>query len=135
MCYRLRAFVTKSLKITDLFICCDSGDSRSPAIGAALLYISGRGDDCIWNNPFYKPNLLVYRVMCTAFGKIVSEGELQEKKQQSDRALPKAIENADASGYKRWEVYECMPRQTDDCYSGGSVSDRFTASFKGSGER
>lgn len=92
--------------LTDLYICCDSGESRSPAIAAVLLILSGRSDDCVWNNPFYKPNLLVYRVMCKAFGIIITEEELFAKKQQNEQALSNAIESADVHNFKRWEIYD-----------------------------
>ena len=32
---------SSTTKITDLFICCDGGDSRSPAIAAAILRLLG----------------------------------------------------------------------------------------------
>ena len=39
--------------VEKLYIACDGGDSRSPAIAASILLASGRSDDCIWDNPFY----------------------------------------------------------------------------------
>ena len=53
--------------ITDLFIACDAGSSRSPAIAAALLRASGRSDKEIWQDPKCTPNPLVYRLACRAF--------------------------------------------------------------------
>lgn len=90
----------------DLYICCDSGESRSPAIAAALLTVSNRSDERVWNNPFYKPNLLVYRVMCRVFGKIISEEELIAKKKQNEEALARTIRNGRVDNYKRWEIYD-----------------------------
>lgn len=52
--------------ITDLYIACDAGCSRSPAIAAALLRASRRSDKTIWKNPRYYPNPLVYKTVCQA---------------------------------------------------------------------
>lgn len=53
--------------ITDLYIACDAGAARSPAIAAALLRASHRSDKTIWKNPRYYPNPLVYKTVCQAF--------------------------------------------------------------------
>ena len=53
--------------ITDLFIACDAGSSRSPAIAAALFRASRRSDKAIWINPRNYPNPLVYKTLCSAF--------------------------------------------------------------------
>ena len=53
--------------ITDLYIACDAGCSRSPAIAAALLRASHRSDMLIWKNPRYYPNPLVYKTLCDAY--------------------------------------------------------------------
>ena len=53
--------------ITDLYIACDAGCSRSPAIAAALLRASHRSDRTIWKNPRYYPNPLVYKAVCKAY--------------------------------------------------------------------
>lgn len=51
-----------------LYVCCDSGESRSAAIAAAILRRMGENDKPIWRNPRFHPNPLVYRVQCEAFG-------------------------------------------------------------------
>lgn len=54
--------------VTDLFICCESGESRSPAVAAALMLASGRKDKEIWQNPHYHPNQSVFQLVCRSFG-------------------------------------------------------------------
>ena len=47
-----------------IFICCDAGESRSPAIAAALYeHENGENADFIWNSSEYHPNMYVYRTM------------------------------------------------------------------------
>jgi len=53
----------EKLECEDLFIACDAGESRSPAIVAGLLKISGRDDSYIWQSKEYRPNTLVYRTI------------------------------------------------------------------------
>ncbi len=47
----------------DIFICCDSGESRSTAITAALVEMEGGDSSYIWEDKNYHPNKLVYDVM------------------------------------------------------------------------
>ena len=54
--------------VTDLYICCDWGQSRSAAVAASLLLASGRTDAPVWNNPNYRPNRFVFRKMCHTLG-------------------------------------------------------------------
>jgi len=51
-----------------LYICCDSGESRSAAIAAATYMNLGFSDKSIWKNCKYHPNKLVYKVMCMEYG-------------------------------------------------------------------
>lgn len=48
----------------DVFVCCDSGESRSAAIAAALMRSQGLDDQVIWQEKHYHPNIYVYSVMC-----------------------------------------------------------------------
>lgn len=58
-------FVNDSIKIniSEFYICCDAGESRSPAIVAALLEAYNQDSGCIWNDNTYHPNMHVYEVM------------------------------------------------------------------------
>ena len=51
-------------EVTDIYVCCSQGISRSSAIAAFLLKASGRSDMAVWKNPYYAPNTLVYRRLC-----------------------------------------------------------------------
>ena len=62
----IKSFVEELMdkRISEFFICCDFGQSRSPAIAAALSESFGLGSDYIWNNKEdYEPNALVYRIL------------------------------------------------------------------------
>ena len=48
---------------TDVFISCDAGESRSPAVAAGLLSLRGIDDSYIWTSSDYRPNTLIYRRM------------------------------------------------------------------------
>ena len=45
----------------DVFICCDSGESRRAAIAAALMKADGQDERTVLESPEYHPNKLVYR--------------------------------------------------------------------------
>lgn len=93
-----------SPEITDLFICCDGGDSRSPAIAAAILKMMGRNDERIWKNPFYTPNILVYYIICQVFGIPVSWENVLEMRMINEKAYKETQMKNGQTGYKRWEI-------------------------------
>jgi len=93
-------------KITDLFICCDGGDSRSPAIAAAIQRFLGKDDRAVWENPFYTPNILVYYRMCRAFGISVSWEEVMKLRQLNEETYREAQRMNGQTSHKRWEVLE-----------------------------
>ena len=55
--------------ITEFYVCCDAGESRSPAIAAALMESYGCDAESIWNDHSYRPNMHVYKVMKDALKK------------------------------------------------------------------
>lgn len=59
--------------ITDLFICCNAGESRSPAICAATLRHFGLDDMWIWKSVNYHPNMLVFQKMAAAYQHPISD--------------------------------------------------------------
>ena len=77
-----------------LYVCCDSGESRSSAVTAAILRYSGADDMKIWKNPAFHPNPLVYELMCQAFGIVLTDGEVQKKVEINNNALSEKIVNA-----------------------------------------
>ena len=83
---------------SDIFICCDSGESRSAAIAAALKRIQGQSEFDIWTDPAYHPNGYVYKLSCRVFGNPVSEKDLLQRKAINREALRRAVE-AETSRY------------------------------------
>ena len=75
----------------DIYICCDSGESRSIAIAAAVMRLYNRSDKIIWNNPHFHPNLLVYELMCKSMQLSCSKLRLWYNKKVSDYALKKVL--------------------------------------------
>lgn len=62
------AFVLRYAREIDLLIIhCTEGVSRSPAVGAGILSGLRQDEGIIWNNPNYRPNPLVYRLVREAF--------------------------------------------------------------------
>lgn len=78
--------------IEKLFICCDSGESRSSAIAAAILRHYGEDDMHIWQNPRFHPNPLVYSILCGGLGCTVTCSELDERIKTNDGALTEIIQ-------------------------------------------
>lgn len=74
-----------------LFVCCDSGESRSTAMAAAVMRYNRMDEMVIWRNPHYHPNPLVYTLLCEAFGIHVSEKEVKKLCEINDNALKNAI--------------------------------------------
>lgn len=74
-----------------LFICCDSGESRSTAMAAAISRYNGSDEAKIWGNPHYHPNALVYKLLCIALGIQVTDGDIAEKVSFNNKALSDAI--------------------------------------------
>ena len=91
------SFLSRTDANEDVFVCCDSGQSRSAAIAAAVLLAIGETDQNIWNSTEYHPNLLVFRKMCVALGLDISEEEMLKRKGTNDAAIHEAIEK---SGHK-----------------------------------
>ena len=74
-----------------LYICCDSGVSRSSAIAACILRKNGEDENKIWKDCNYHPNILVYDTLCKEFGLYNTKLRLKYKKYINDRTLSKKI--------------------------------------------
>lgn len=74
-----------------LFICCDSGESRSTAMAAAISRYNGSDEMKIWRNPHFHPNPLVYKLLCGSFGIQVSDEDVAERVAVNNKALSAAI--------------------------------------------
>ena len=94
----IKQFVASlSPQVTDLFICCDHGESRSPAIMAALLLASGKSDHRVWSNPHYHPNPLVFRELCIAFGIFMPEWKVRARVRINEEAFHNTVTNGSAN--------------------------------------
>lgn len=71
----------------EVYVCCDSGISRSSAIAAAILRKYGEDEDVIWQNCNYHPNLFVYEELCREFGLENSKMRLKKKEKINTKAL------------------------------------------------
>ena len=90
--------------VTDLYLCCSKGGSRSPALAAALLKASGRSDDEVWKNPFYVPNTLVYKRMCRELGFFMPGFVVSLKKHCNNKEYKKAQRRGNAGRFERWQI-------------------------------
>ena len=84
---RICEFLSRKDASEDLFVCCDSGESRSAAVAAAVRLAAGQDDLEIWKSTDYRPNGLVFGVMCAALGLDVSGEEIRRRKEISDAAF------------------------------------------------
>lgn len=78
-------------QLDTLFVCCDSGESRSTAMAAAISRYNGSDEMKIWRNPHYHPNPLVYKLLCDAFGIQVSDEDVAERVAVNNKSLSDAI--------------------------------------------
>ena len=92
-------------EVTDIYVCCTVGESRSPAVAAALLKMSQRSDKRVWKNPYYKPNTLVYSVLCREYGLKVSRLAVKIKSWSNTRAF-KLAQKSGSTAYERWELLD-----------------------------
>ena len=82
-------------EIETLYCCCDAGQSRSPAVAAAVgRYFGIDMLNSVWRNPNYSPNIMVFEKMSRALGIEVSDEELDMLQQESRQAFRKAIAQA-----------------------------------------
>jgi hypothetical protein len=65
-------------------------------LAAACLRAWGYGDGCIWLNPNFRPNTLVYQLTCDAYGIDVTDAEAEELAETNEAALAAAIDEATA---------------------------------------
>ena len=93
-------------EVTDLFVCCSKGSSRSPAVAAAVLRMSGRSDKAVWENPFYVPNRLVYQVICREFGLFAPDWCMDTLVELNLKCYREAVEHGNTRGYERWQIIE-----------------------------
>lgn len=90
----------KALKenTTDLYVCCDAGESRSPAIAAAIHRWMAQSDAYIWESPKYHPNALCFCRMLEALKMDITDEEIDILIQTNQSAFKKAIQQAKQGG-------------------------------------
>lgn len=89
---RICGFLEKNCNdASHLFIACDSGESRSSAIAAAICRYFGLDDTHIWNNPHYHPNPLVFLKVCHRLNVPMSDGTVDYLVEMNYRAFHKAV--------------------------------------------
>lgn len=91
--------------VTDIYVCCSKGGSRSPAVAAALLRMSGRDDAAVWKNPYYVPNTLVYLRLCREFGLSTNRLSVGMKTKMNERAFRRAKAGKPVK-YERWQILD-----------------------------
>ena len=91
--------------VDDIYVCCAAGESRSPAIAAALLRISGRPDESVWKNPYYSPNTLVYCRILQKYGVSMKFGYMILRERQHKKAI-RDLKDGVPCKYERWQILE-----------------------------
>lgn len=82
-----------------LYICCDSGESRSSAVAACILRKYKKNENVIWKDYNYHPNIYVYDILCKEFGLKNSNFRLRYKKYINNKALKNKIKNSKNNAY------------------------------------
>lgn len=90
--------------VTDIYVCCMKGGSRSPAVAAALLRGSGRSDLDVWQNPYYVPNKLVYQILCQEMGLEADDEFVRQRVRINELAFAEAQKRGNAGDYERWQL-------------------------------
>ena len=81
----------KNLEADVLYCSCDAGESRSPAVAAAVMRYFGLDDMQVWKNPHYHPNMLVFEMLADALGVEVSDEEKDYRSYINQKAFRDAI--------------------------------------------
>lgn len=74
-----------------LYCCCDAGESRSPAVAAAMMRYLGMDDMPLWQDPHYHPNMLVFEMLTNALECPVSHEEKDFRFYTNRKAFQDAI--------------------------------------------
>lgn len=82
-----------NLEADVLYCCCDAGESRSPAVAAAVMRYFGLDDMQVWRNPHYHPNMLVFEMMTNVLGAEASDEEKEFRFYTNQKAFREAIRN------------------------------------------
>ena len=80
--------------VKQIWCCCDMGESRSPAVAAAVSRYLEQDDTPIWTNPRFHPNMLVFDYLTQALGVGVTDEEKDELLYRNRKAFRDAIRRA-----------------------------------------
>ena len=86
------AFVKSPNRPEKLFCCCDAGESRSPAVAAAVMRYLELDDLPIWNDPRYHPNMLVFSMLAEALDVPVTDEEMDLRMYINQKAFRDALQ-------------------------------------------
>lgn len=94
------ASFVKSLeeKTADLYVCCDAGESRSPAIAAAIHRWFAQNDAYIWESPKYHPNVLCFCRMLEVLNLNITDEEVDALIETNKSAFKKAVQQQKLGG-------------------------------------
>lgn len=90
--------------VSDIYVCCSKGGSRSAGCAAALLKMSGRNDKKVWLNPYYTPNILVYKILCREYGIFMPDWRVDLLNKLNEWAFRKAQKKGNSGKYERWQI-------------------------------
>ena len=81
----------RETELDTLYCCCDAGESRSPAVAAAVMRCLGMDDMPIWRDPHYHPNMLVFAKLTDALGVGTSDTEKDIRIYTNQKAFQNAL--------------------------------------------
>ena len=84
-------YVKGMADVDTLYCCCDAGESRSPAVAAAVMRYLGMDDMAVWRNPHYHPNMLVFAMLMDAVNLSISDEEKDYLLYTNQKAFRDAI--------------------------------------------
>jgi len=84
-------YVKGMANVDTLYCCCDAGESRSPAVAAAVMRYLGMDDMAVWRNPHYHPNMLVFAMLMDAVNLSISDEEKDYLLYTNQKAFRDAI--------------------------------------------
>ncbi len=87
----IRAFVDNLTDITDLYFCCDSGESRSAALACAFMHYFNQDEMSVWRNIKYHPNEWVYYAQSIACDLLITREDAQQMAEYNRMLFHRAI--------------------------------------------
>lgn len=89
---RMAQFIRRIPKTTQTVFCaCNAGQCRSTAVAAAISLYYGMDDMPIWEDSGYKPNPLVFTLLCESLGVEMTDEMLDFRLETNYRAFRTAI--------------------------------------------